>query len=187
MSFLTVSLRFGSRQLLLANQQLPLNRNIVPLPHRMQVRTSMESPEPGDTPILAENFFQKQKRLNRPLSPFVSIYKPQITWTMSFGFRCTEVFVIGSLSAYGIYLFMMDYTTFEHLFTALRDLQVPSSILTAVKLTFGIPFGYFVWGGVRHIAWDRGLGFSLPALYRSAYVTIALSLLTGLGLAFYKF
>ncbi|KAI6651747.1 Succinate dehydrogenase cytochrome b560 subunit, mitochondrial [Oopsacas minuta] len=184
MSFLTASLRYGSRPFLLANQQSFLYRNPI---NRIQARTSMESPEPGDTPILSEDFFKKQMRLKRPLSPFISIYKPQITWTMSIGYRITEVFILGSISTYGIYLFAMDYTNFGYLFTALSDLQIPSSVLTAVKLIAGIPFGYFVWGGLRHIAWDRGIGFSLPTLYKSAYLTITLSLLTGLALAFCKF
>ena len=95
--------------------------------------------------------------------------------------------MVSTLSAFSIYLYLMDYTSFDNLLTALRNLQIPPAVLVAAKLAWGIPFGYFVWGGVRHIAWDRGFGFSLPTLYKSAYVTLALSLITGLGVAFFKF
>ena len=184
-----LSLRLGARLCMQAQRHTPLtNRSIAfPVLHALHARTSVTSPDPGDTPVLSEDFFTKQKRLKRPLSPFVSIYKPQITWTMSIAFRCTEVFMISTLATFSIYLYTMDYTSFDKLLTALRDLQIPPAVLTAAKLAWGIPFGYFVWGGLRHIAWDRGFGFSLPTLYKSAYVTIFLSLLTGLGVAFFRF
>ena len=188
MAFLNVSLRYGTQRLSLTNPKIPrISRvYIFTAPQLLQI-TGANTQDPNDTPILSEDFFTKQKRLKRPLSPHLTIYKPQITWTMSIAYRTTEVFIATCMSTFGIYLYFMNFTSFDSLLTALRDLQIPAPAVTAVKLTLGIPFGYFVWGGLRHIAWDRGYGFALPKLYKSAYATMVLSVLTGIGLAFYKF
>jgi succinate dehydrogenase / fumarate reductase cytochrome b subunit len=36
---------------------------------------------------------------------------------------------------------------------------------------------YHLCNGIRHLAWDLGYGFSIPAVYRGGYIVVAASLL----------
>ena len=49
----------------------------------------MKSVEPEEHKILKEEFWKKNKRLGRPISPHLTIYKPQMTSMLSITHRGT--------------------------------------------------------------------------------------------------
>ncbi|KAA0201836.1 hypothetical protein HAZT_HAZT002968 [Hyalella azteca] len=59
------------------------------------------SPPTGALPI-TEEYFSKNQRLGRPLSPHLSIYKPQLTSVLSISHRATGVLLSSLLSGFGI-------------------------------------------------------------------------------------
>ena len=117
---------------------------------------------------------------NRPLSPHLEIYKPQLTSLLSVAHRGSGIFlVIGTLLL--VYWFL-----------ALAD--GPESYAQA-QAFFGSAFGqlilfpwvfalfYHLCNGIRHLFWDIGMGFEIETLYLSGKIVVVTS--TGLTLAAY--
>ena len=106
---------------------------------------------------------------NRPLSPHLQIYKPQLTAALSIFHRASGVFlVIGTL--------LLVYWL-----TALA--QGPESYAQAQSF-FGSIFGrlilfpwvlalfYHLCNGIRHLFWDMGLGFEISSVYASGKLVV---------------
>lgn len=106
---------------------------------------------------------------DRPLSPHLQIYKPQITSVMSISHRISGVaLAVGTL-----------LLTYWLVAAAIG----PSAFATA-QAVIGSPIGYlalFGWtvalfyhlcNGIRHLLWDAGWGFELPQVYRSGYIAL---------------
>jgi len=113
-------------------------------------------------------------RGNRPLSPHMTIYRPQITSVLSILHRITGVgltlgvvlvvwwLVAGAVSA--------DYfATVDGLMTSWLGLLVMVASLWALW--------FHALNGVRHLWWDTGRGFELDAVSRSGWVVVGGSLL----------
>jgi succinate dehydrogenase cytochrome b subunit len=105
----------------------------------------------------------------RPLSPHLSIYKPQLTSVLSITHRITgaglafgTVFLVGWLWAAAY-----DLKCFEGIRAFFNDW--PGQILL-----FGWSFAlYFhLCNGIRHLFWDIGKGFEIPTAYRSGYIAV---------------
>lgn len=115
----------------------------------------------------------------RPLSPNIQIYRPQITSVLSIANRITGV----ALTAYAVGLLVW-------LVAAAAGPETYAAVHTFITswvgqvLLFGCTFCFFLHlcGGIRHLAWDAGCGFSLRAIYASGWTvvgaSIALTLLT---------
>ncbi len=112
----------------------------------------------------------------RPLSPHLQIYKPQLTSVLSISHRITDVFLgAGTLflvwwlvaAASGGSAFAMAQGFFASWFGLL--------------LLFGWSFSFFfhLCNGIRHLVWDAGYGFDLRTTYISGWtVVVASGLLT---------
>ncbi len=102
---------------------------------------------------------------DRPLSPHLQIYRPQLTSVLSILHRATGVALsLGTL--------LLVYW--------LIALALIGSWLGRLLL-FGwtIAFFYHLANGVRHLVWDAGRGYELPVVYASGWtVVIATGVLT---------
>ena len=113
----------------------------------------------------------------RPLSPHLQVYKPQITMVMSILHRATGiVLALGSL-LFAAWLVAVagGADAFELARAALAS--VPGQIVL-----FGLSacLVYHFLNGIRHLAWDAGHGFEIPKFYASGYAVAVLTvLLTG--------
>jgi succinate dehydrogenase / fumarate reductase cytochrome b subunit len=107
---------------------------------------------------------------DRPLSPHLQIYRPQITSVLSIVHRITGVaLTLGTLlltywlvaAAYGPEAFATAQGAF-------------GSILGQLIL-WGLTFAvfYHLGNGIRHLAWDFGWGFELSELRTSGIATVA--------------
>ncbi len=108
--------------------------------------------------------------VNRPLSPHLQVYRPQLTSMMSISHRATGV----ALSVGAIFLVWQlfaaatgadDYAFFQGL--------AHSWIGILALVGWSFCFFYHLANGLRHLAWDAGMGFSLPATYQSGWFVIA--------------
>jgi succinate dehydrogenase / fumarate reductase, cytochrome b subunit len=109
----------------------------------------------------------------RPLSPHLSIYRFQINMVMSILHRITgaaNYFGTAFLAAW----LMAAATGSKHYETANALLSHPIGML----LVFGYSWSviHHMVGGVRHLIWDTGRGFSLPSVNAMSWLTIILSL-----------
>ena len=113
----------------------------------------------------------------RPLSPHLQVYKPQLTSTMSILHRITGVVLaLGSL-LFAAWLVAVagGADAFELARAALAS--VPGQVVL-----FGLSacLVYHFLNGIRHLAWDAGHGFEIPKFYASGYAVAVLTvLLTG--------
>lgn len=112
----------------------------------------------------------------RPLSPHLQVYRWQLTSVLSILHRLTGI----ALSAGTLLLvwFLVAAASGEHAYATVSWFL--RSIL-GVLLLFGwsVALWYHLCNGLRHLAWDVGLGFGLPAVHRSGWaVVVATAVLT---------
>lgn len=105
----------------------------------------------------------------RPLSPHLQIYRPQITSALSILHRITGfAMVVGTMAllawlwgaAYSPPLFAAMYAFFVH----------PLGRLLMLGWTFA--YYFHLANGVRHLFWDAGRGFALDNVNRSGYAAV---------------
>lgn len=133
---------------------------------------------------LDKNFMIKNKQLNRPLSPHLSVYKPQLTSTLSIFHRITGLGASVVLYGGGVAALFSTSQSFPEIVQLIQD-SVPSFIILATKTAIGGGLIYHTLNGVRHLVWDVGYGFQLNHLYMSGYVVVALTAI-GTALVFIK-
>ena len=118
-----------------------------------------------------------KQRLSRPVSPHLSIYRPQITWYASAFNRVTGITLSGSLYLFGIAYLIAPYTGW-HLETQSMVAAVaawPATIKIAVKSFFAFPFFFHSLNGLRHLSWDLGIGFKNPQVIKTGWTAVGLS------------
>nr|ADD37889.1 Succinate dehydrogenase cytochrome b560 subunit, mitochondrial [Lepeophtheirus salmonis] len=121
-----------------------------------------------------ESYWDKNKRLNRPLSPHLTIYKPQLTSMLSITHRGTGIFLTGVVYAGGLIPFLLpsNFPTF------LQSLEVAPSLILLFKFGIAFPFAFHSWNGIRHLFWDMGIGLKIREVYSSGSLVVALALVT---------
>ena len=110
---------------------------------------------------------------NRPLSPHLQIYRPQITSVLSILHRiCGVALGLGSLFL-ALWLYGLAFSPMA--FDLMREFWAS---LAGRVLLFGWTFAlfYHLANGVRHLLWDLGIGFSLKAAALSGYAVLAFAL-----------
>jgi len=142
------------------------------------VTTSPNNEDP--TSLLAK------QRLNRPVSPHLAIYKPQIGWIGSSLHRITGVAMSGPLYLWAT-AYLFSPTLGWHLESASMVAAMgalPVAAKVAIKATLALPFTYHCMNGLRHLTWDLGRGLTNNAIIKSGWTVIGLSVSTALALAF---
>ncbi|KAL4726872.1 cytochrome b subunit of succinate dehydrogenase, Sdh3p [Fusarium chlamydosporum] len=130
----------------------------------------------------------KFKRLNRPVTPNLSIYKiEQIWFSASAWTRITGLIVGGTaylvLGAHAVAPYLglgFDSTALVSAFGAL-----PFAAKATIKFVLGFPFSYHFFNGIRHLVFDLGVGYKKAQFKKSEAATWALSMIGGLVLAFW--
>ena len=110
---------------------------------------------------------------NRPLSPHLQIYKPQLTSVLSISHRMTgfALSIIILLSPVIIYFLTKSADTHQVVISLLQN--------SFIKLIFSLAlFGliYHLCNGIRHLAWDAGYGLDLDSSYKSGYIVLGVSI-----------
>ena len=116
-------------------------------------------------------------KINRPLSPHLSIYKPQLTSTLSIFHRISggflalyllfSIFCLKlcdlSLSFYQIY-WCLFYTT----------VNLDWFLFSVTNLAL-LAFCYHISNGIRHVLWDFGFFLELSKVYTTGAFTVIFS------------
>lgn len=116
------------------------------------------------------------KTVQRPLSPHLMIYKPQITSMMSISHRITGIGL-----AVGTLLLVWWLVAAASSQAAYADVAGFVGSPIGLLLLFGwtAALWYHFCNGIRHLAWDAGLGLELPEVHASGKaVLIATAVLT---------
>ncbi len=112
------------------------------------------------------------KLVRRPLSPFMlgSAYKFQTSSLTSIMHRITGV----ALGAGTLLLtaWLVSAAAGDAAFSVVQAL-LASWIGLAVLIGFTFALFYHFCNGIRHLAWDAGRGFELPAMHRNGRMVVA--------------
>jgi succinate dehydrogenase / fumarate reductase cytochrome b subunit len=113
---------------------------------------------------------------NRPLSPHLQIYRPQLTSVLSILHRITGVaLAVGTIL---LVYWLIAAASGPEAFAVATGI-IGSWI--GLILLFGWTFALFfhLANGIRHLFWDAGLGFELKTVYASGWtVVVAAAVLT---------
>ena len=108
-------------------------------------------------------------KTQRPLSPHLQVYKPQLTSMMSITHRLTGLFLSLGLVIFVYWLFRLaDSPAVAN--DMINFAQTTSGCVIFYVWVFA--FAYHLCNGIRHLFWDAGKGYSIPAVYRSGYMVI---------------
>ena len=108
----------------------------------------------------------------RPLSPHLSIYKPQITMVLSINHRMTGVFLSLGIPLIIYWLYALSsgpaaYETASAFFSCL--------VVKIVLFFWTAAFYYHLCNGIRHLFWDMGKGFELETLRASGIAVVVIA------------
>ena len=109
---------------------------------------------------------------NRPLSPHLQVYKPQLTSVLSILHRITgAALAVGTLLVtYWLGALAGGPETFANANGIL------GSVLGKIVLFFwSWALFYHLANGIRHLVWDTGFGFDLPTVYLSGKIMVGTS------------
>ena len=109
------------------------------------------------------------KNKNRPISPHLSIYKPQITSILSISHRMSGVFQsVGLLVIIFLLLCLLMGDNIHQYFM----LFAHSLIGRAFLFFYVLSLSYHLLNGIRHIIWDFGYGFEIKNVHYSGIIII---------------
>jgi succinate dehydrogenase / fumarate reductase cytochrome b subunit len=104
--------------------------------------------------------------VNRPLSPHLQIYRPQLTSVMSIVHRLTGIaLAVGTLVLAWWLIALADG---PRAFGAVQGF-LGSWIGRLLLFCWSFALFYHLCNGIRHLFWDAGLGFELKTAYASGY------------------
>ena len=109
---------------------------------------------------------------NRPLSPHLQVYKPQLTSVTSILNRACGVFLVFGL-----------FVVAALLFSAAMGEQAYNSVVSLLGTRLGtlalfgwsVALFYHLSNGVRHLLWDTGRLFRLKDAYLGGYLVLAMT------------
>ncbi|KAE8588701.1 hypothetical protein XENTR_v10022701 [Xenopus tropicalis] len=129
-----------------------------------------------------DRFWNKNTRLNRPLSPHITIYKWSLPMAMSISHRGTGIAMTAGVSLFGLAALVLpgDFASYLEL---VKSLSLGPALIYSAKFALAFPLTYHVWNGIRHLTWDLGKGLKIPQVYRSGVTVLALTLITTATLA----
>jgi succinate dehydrogenase / fumarate reductase cytochrome b subunit len=121
---------------------------------------------------------------NRPLSPHLQIYKPQLTSVLSIAHRISGIFLV-----LGTLLLVYWLTALAQGPESYAQAQAFFGSIIGRLILFPWVFAlfYHLCNGIRHLFWDMGVGFEIETVYASGKIVVAASFaltLIAFGLAY---
>ena len=121
---------------------------------------------------------------NRPLSPHIQIYKPQLTSVLSILHRATGIFLCLGAGVFAWWIIALAIG--PEAFSTVRG-ALDSWLGRLLLGVWTFCFFFHLLNGVRHLFWDAGVGFEIRTAYASGTTVVAASIVLtviAIGLAF---
>jgi succinate dehydrogenase / fumarate reductase, cytochrome b subunit len=113
----------------------------------------------------------------RPLSPHLQIYRPQITSVLSITHRITGVALsVGTLL---LTAWLVAAASGNAAFSSVSAF-IGSPIGMLLLFGWSVALFYHLANGIRHLFWDAGLGFDMPIAEKTGYAVLAFTLVATL-------
>lgn len=110
----------------------------------------------------------------RPLSPHLQIYRPQITSAMSIIHRATGIALSVGLLMLVCWV-VAAASGFEAYDSVQSFLGSPLGIIMLMGWSWAM--FYHLCNGIRHLVWDTGRGFAVPTVELSGKIALGVSTL----------
>lgn len=114
----------------------------------------------------------------RPLSPHLQVYKPQLTSVLSITHRGTGIFL--SLGALLLCYWLLAIATGPEMYARAQDI-INSWYGQLLLFGWVASLYYHLCNGIRHLFWDCGYGLDLKTTYASGYAVVAASIILTLA------
>ncbi len=121
---------------------------------------------------------------NRPLSPHLQIYKPQLTSVLSITHRGTGLFL--SLGSLVLAWWLFSIASGPQSFSGAQS-HITAWYGQLALLAWIFAFYYHLANGIRHLFWDMGKGLEIDTAYRSGFIVIGVSLLLAVATVIYGY
>ena len=106
----------------------------------------------------------------RPLSPHLMIYKPQLTSMMSITHRATgAALALGSLL---VVWWIVALASGAEYYSFVQSI-ITSWFGQLVLFGFTVAVFYHLSNGIRHLFWDFGYNLTIEGVHRSGYMVLA--------------
>ncbi|VBB69408.1 Succinate dehydrogenase cytochrome b-556 subunit [invertebrate metagenome] len=122
---------------------------------------------------------------DRPLSPHIQIYRPQLTSLMSIAHRITGVaLVVGTL----VLTYWLGAAAYGPRAYAQAQALLGSWVGSILVFLWSGALFYHLCNGIRHLIWDMGYGLERDKVYTSGLIVLAVTavlivLAWGIGLS----
>ena len=109
---------------------------------------------------------------DRPLSPHLQVYRPQLTSVLSILHRMT-----GIVLAAGTLLLTWWLISLASGKDSFETVQVVTGSWIGILLMLGWSWAlfYHLCNGIRHLFWDAGMGFELETAYLTGWSVVGVS------------
>ena len=109
---------------------------------------------------------------NRPISPHLQVYRPQLTSMLSITHRGTGIVLAGGtvFLVYWLFALASGPQGFEQ-----AQAWFGSWLGRLVLLGFSFSLFYHLCNGIRHLFWDIGVGFDIETAYASGRLVVVAS------------
>ncbi|KAF8921268.1 cytochrome b subunit of succinate dehydrogenase, Sdh3p, partial [Mucidula mucida] len=131
-------------------------------------------------PASAVEILNKQ-RLQRPTSPHMTIYQPQISTVLSVTHRGTGAALSGLLYAFSI-AYLVAPGTFDSTHVIDFVAGLPDVVKYGAKTLLAFPFAYHSYNGIRHLVWDVGKFLTVKGMYSTGYAVIGATAVSTIAL-----
>jgi len=129
-------------------------------------------------------YWEKQKKRNRPMSPHLTIYAPQITSMLSISHRITGAAVTGAYLGLAWGSLMYTGADVQQFADMMNASTLGSAALFAAKFALAFPICYHASNGVRHLVWDNAKYLTKDGVYKTGYAMLAASTVLSLAIMF---
>mgnify|MGYP001288120829 CR=1 FL=1 len=110
----------------------------------------------------------------RPLSPHLQVYRPQLTSMMSIIHRATGVALTTGTLVLAAWLVAVAIGGETYKMVAMA---VAHPLGQFVLFGYSAALIYHALNGIRHLTWDLGFGLTIPEVYRSGHIVLFLTFL----------
>ncbi|HEX5048011.1 MAG TPA: succinate dehydrogenase, cytochrome b556 subunit [Gammaproteobacteria bacterium] len=110
--------------------------------------------------------------VSRPLSPYITVYRWQITMWLSSLHRITGLLL--SLGALALAIWLAALASGSSAYAEVRELYA-SAGFKVLLVAWTFCFFFHLANGVRHLVWDTGAGFEKAQFRASGWAVIVLA------------
>lgn len=110
-----------------------------------------------------------QEKIERPLSPHLQVYKPQMTSTLSIFHRAAGAALsFGAFMVVWMLVAAVSGPAEYEVFTSF----IGSTVGQVLVVAWSVAFFYHFSNGIRHLFWDTGNLFKIKNAYRAGYIVL---------------